>query len=175
VLPLLVLLAIPASLSAAETFFRIEGLNLESASEVRDEVTRRTSAGGSEFTAPNTSTPPGLLVGLVTVVVRPFPWEASGFQLAAAIEGAVLLCVGIVSWWRRRRVLLRSLLERWPRMAMAYVLAFAWGFSAVGNFGILARQRSLMLPFLFVLIAVAKVPERSEHEVPRTGLLAPAT
>ena len=37
--------------------------------------------------------------------------------------------------------------------ALYAVLAFAWGFSAVANFGILARQRSLMLPFLFVLVS----------------------
>jgi hypothetical protein len=158
VLPLLVLVAIPASLGAAETFFDIDGLNLDSAAEVRDEVTRRTTTGGSEFSAPDTSNPIGLSVGLVTVVARPFPWEASGFQALAALEGACLGAIIVVAAWRRRSVLLRALSRRWPRFAFAYVLAFAWGFSAVGNFGILARQRSLMLPLLFVLAAAARRP-----------------
>ena len=43
--------------------------------------------------------------------------------------------------------------QRWCRFSLAYVLVFAWAFSVVGNFGILARQRSLMFPLLFVLIA----------------------
>jgi len=161
-LPLLVLLAIPAILGAAETFFDIDGLNLDSATEVREEVTRRTSTGGSGFTAPDTSNPVGLTVGLVTVVARPFPWEASGFQALAALEGACLTVIIVVAMWRRRRGMLRALGQRWPRMAMAYVLAFAWGFAAVGNFGILARQRSLMLPFLFVIVAASRRPEAPE-------------
>jgi hypothetical protein len=158
-LPLLVLLSIPAILGAAETFFDIDGLNLDSATEVRDEVTRRTSTGGSEFTAPDTSNPIGLSVAVVTVVARPFPWEGTGFQALAAVEGTCLAVIISVAIWRRRRGLLRALGQRWPRMAMAYVLAFAWGFAAVGNFGILARQRSLMLPFLFVVAAAARRPE----------------
>jgi hypothetical protein len=169
VLPLLVLVAIPASLGAAETFFHIDGLNLETATEVRDEVTRRTTTGGSEFTAPDTSNPLGLGVGLVTVVARPFPWEASGFQLLAALEGGVLAVVGGVAVWNRRHGMLRALTQRWPRMAMAYVLAFAWGFSAVGNFGILSRQRSLMLPFLFVLVAACRPRVVEPEPVARTA------
>ena len=153
VLPLLVLASVPTAMGAAETFFRIEELNLDSVAEVRDEVTRRTSTGGSEFTAPDTGNPVGLAIGVVTTIARPFPWEASGFQLLAALEGGLLALIAGVAVWRRRRTLPRALTQRWPRFAMAYVLAFGWGFSAVGNFGILSRQRSLMLPFLFVLVA----------------------
>lgn len=176
-LPLLVLVAVPASLGAAETFFDIDGLNLDSATEVRDEVTRRTTTGGSEFAAPDTSNPVGLVVGLVTVVARPFPWEASGFQALAALEGACLAVIAGVALWRRRRAVLRGLGQRWPRLGMAYLLAFAWGFSAVGNFGILARQRSLMLPFLFILVAIARVPAggpEDEALAADAGALKPA-
>lgn len=153
VLPLLVLLALPASLNSAERFFRIDGLNLDSAIEVREEVVRRTAAGGSEFAPPDANNPVGLAFGVATVVARPFPWEASGFQALAAAEGVVLLTIMSVAAWRRRSRLLRALGERWVRLSLAYVVAFGWGFSAVANFGILARQRSLMLPFLFVLVA----------------------
>ena len=153
VLPLLVLLAFPASLSAAERFFQIDGLNLDAATEVRAEVVRRTSSGGSEFTPPDTNNAVGLTLGVATVVARPFPWEAGGFQTLAAAEGVVLLTIMSVAGWRRRSRLVRALAERWVRLSLAYVLAFAWGFSAVANFGILARQRSLMLPFLFVLVS----------------------
>ena len=57
-------------------------------------------------------------------------------------------------------------------MAVAYVLAFAWGFSAVGNFGILARQRSLMLPFLFVLAAAACRPDVARADPADVSLVA---
>jgi hypothetical protein len=32
---------------------------------------------------------------------------------------------------------------------------FIFGFGTIGNFGILARQRSQVMPFLFVLLAVS--------------------
>jgi hypothetical protein len=158
VLPLLVLAALPASLGAAEKFFSIEGLNLESATEVREDVVRRTSTGGSEFTPPDTNNPVGLTLGVMTVVARPFPWEATGFQAIAAAEGVVLLAVLSVAVWHRKGGLLRALGLRWPRFALAYVVSFGWAFSAVANFGILSRQRSLMLPMLFVLVASVKRP-----------------
>ena len=62
-----------ALLGSVETFFDIDGLNVDSANEVRDEVVRRTSQGGSEFTPPDTSTPIGMLQGVVTVIARTVP------------------------------------------------------------------------------------------------------
>jgi hypothetical protein len=168
-LPLLVLLALPALLGAVERFFDITGLNVDSAIEVRDEVARRTSGGGSEFTPPDTSNPIGLLQGLATVVARPFPWEASGFQALASAEIVLLGTILVVAAARRGKALVRALAQRWPRFALAYVLAFAWAFSVVSNFGILARQRSLMMPLLFVLFAAAKRPVPSEAADDRTS------
>lgn len=170
VAPLLIVLALPLMLGSVESYFGIDSLNVDSATEFREEVVRRTSQGGSEFVPPDTSGPPGLAQGLVTVIARPFPWEADGFQRLAAIEAVVLAAVALVAMQRRGLDALRAVSQRWPRFALVYVLAFAWGFSAVGNFGILARQRSLMLPFVFVLVAAATRPavppgESSHHPV----------
>ena len=38
--------------------------------------------------------------------------------------------------------------------AVVYIGCFIWAFSGFGNFGILARQRVLMLPFFLVLLAL---------------------
>lgn len=173
VLPLVVLAALPASLNAAEKFFSIDGLNLESATEVREDVVRRTSTGGSEFTPPDTNNPVGLTRGVMTVVARPFPWEATGFQSIAAAEGVLLLVILSLAVWHRKGGLLRALGLRWPRFALAYVLSFGWAFSAVANFGILARQRSLMLPFLFVLVASVERPAPADEAAPALDANAP--
>ena len=94
VLPLLALALIPLVASSAETFFHIDDLNLDTASEVRDEVSTRTSRGGSEFSPPDTGTLPGCSVGVATVIGRPLPWEASsGTSVLAAIETAALLAI----------------------------------------------------------------------------------
>ena len=65
-------------------------------------------------------------------------------------------------WW----VVLAGLRDQLPRLALGYVLAFAAACSAVGNFGILARQRSLMFPFLFVFLAVALADEAGARGAP---------
>jgi hypothetical protein len=158
-----VLLALlPAILGSVERFFDIDGLNLESANEVLDEVARRTSKGGGDFAPPDTATPAGFVVGVVTVVFRPFLWEARGAQLFTAVEGLALIGVAAVAISRRWSAgWPRALWQQWCRFSLAYVLVFAWAFSVVGNFGILARQRSLMFPMLFVLIAATRRAPRA--------------
>ena len=41
--------------------------------------------------------------------------------------------------------------------ALAYVLLWILAFGIIANFGILARQRTQMYPFYFVLLSVAAV------------------
>jgi hypothetical protein len=155
----IVLAGIPLLLGAAESFFDIEGLNLDSVQEARSDVTDRTGNDGApDFVTPDVTNPIGMASAIVTVIARPFPWEAGGAQLLASMEMVALGGICTVALLRRRKALLRAMLQRWPRFAAVYVLGFAWGFSAVANFGILARQRSLMLPFLFVLVAMACRP-----------------
>jgi hypothetical protein len=163
--PILILAALPSILDAVEDFFDLQGLNVESATALRDEVVRRTSQGGSEFTPPDTGGPLGLAAGVVTVAMRPFPWEADGFQTLASIEAVGLTMIGVVIVLRRRLAWVRSLGTRWSRFALGYVVAFGWAFSAVSNFGIVSRQRSLMLPFAFVVLAAAR--RTPPHPPPR--------
>jgi hypothetical protein len=154
-LPLVAVVALPFTVARAEAVFGIDDLNVDSAEDFLSEVNRRTTQGGSEFTIDDVATPGGYALGVVTVLLRPFPWEAGGIGLASSLEALVL--TGLIAWAvaTRWRVVLASLRDRLPRLALGYVLAFAAAFSAVGNFGILARQRSLMFPFLFVFLAVA--------------------
>ncbi len=109
VLPLLALALIPLVASSAETFFGIEDLNLDTANEVRDDVGTKTGRGDSEFTAPDTGTLPGMLVGVATVIGRPLPWETNGgTSVLAAIETAALVAILAVAVLHRRMALVRS-------------------------------------------------------------------
>jgi hypothetical protein len=148
-----ILALLPALLGTVERFFDIEGLNLETVGDVRDEVARRTEQGGGEFSPPDTGNPFGFAAAVVTVLARPFPWEAGGNQVFAALEGVLAALVGLACIARRWADWPRAMWRRWSRFSIGYVLAFSWAFSAVGNFGIIARQRSLMYPMLFVLVA----------------------
>jgi hypothetical protein len=45
-------------------------------------------------------------------------------------------------------------------LALAYTAMFVFAFGAIANFGILARERSQLVPFLFVFLALQALPKR---------------
>jgi len=53
-------------------------------------------------------------------------------------------------------------------VALAFLLMFIYAFAAIANFAILARQRTQVLPYAFVLLAVPAVAQ-----VSRPGRLTP--
>lgn len=115
----------------------------------------QTAQGGSEFVPMSITTPLQVPGGVVSVLFRPFPWEARSVNaLIAAAEGILLLGLFVASW--RRLLSFPSLAMRRPFLvfAGAYVMVFAIGFSYLANFGILARQRTQMLPMVMVLLAL---------------------
>ncbi len=44
-------------------------------------------------------------------------------------------------------------------MCAVYSVVFLYAFAALGNLGLITRERSLLLPFLFVLLAIPLAPE----------------
>jgi hypothetical protein len=122
-----------------------------------------TNGGGSNFTAANPFTLQGLPVAIVTVNFRPLPWEAGGALPAiAALEGVLLIAIVI-----RRRSLIWQGLKAWRTNGMVITALLAWfSFSIIlaslPNFGLLARQRTQVLPYLFMLICMVRRPERRD-------------
>jgi hypothetical protein len=123
------------------------------------ESARRTGQGGSSFAAPSAITSPAKLpLAVVTILYRPFPFEAHNAQVAVtALESTLLLFLTV----RRRRGIWQAL--RHPRrrpyvaFVVVYSLLFIYAFSSIANFGILARERTQLLPFFLVLLAIPAV------------------
>jgi hypothetical protein len=158
-------------------FLEVENLGSEGIEQALTQTTYQTSQGGSEF-SPIKAENPALLPGaIVTVLLRPFPFEAHNAEsLGTALEGMLLVAL-IVTSFRRLKHLPRALLrESYVAYGMAGTLLFCYLFSYVANFGILARQRTQVLPFLFVLLAFIPQPEktRAKHIREREGS-APST
>lgn len=105
-------------------------------------------------------------VGLITILMRPFPWEARGIQILSALEISFFWVAAVIKRrsaaaflrnWRQYR-LLRFALPFTFAMALMYGMAFA-------NLGIIARQRAVILPFMLLALSVGHlVPAR-----PRNG------
>ena len=168
VIVLALLLAGSTLIGVAENFLGLQSLNAESAQEKLDSVTQQTAQGGSTFKTLSPNNPVGFVVDGVTVLFRPFPIEAHNAQAAlAGLEGVALLVVFCRGLRRRLTRLPRELLRRpYAAFALVYTFAFIYAFSSIVNFGILARERAQLLPFLFVVLCIPSGDRDGGDEAP---------
>lgn len=153
----LVVLLVGFSLIAAqaERFFGFEDLTTSSLGDALERTEQQTTTGGSAYEPVVVRNPLQYPWAVVTVLVRPFPTEAdNGQMLFTSLEGFAL--IALIAFSVTRTSSFRATLTRRPYVAFAlvYVGMFCFAFAAMGNFGILARQRVQVLPLLFVLLAV---------------------
>ena len=152
------------TVSQGAKFLGIEDLSISSIEAELDAQTERSAQGGSQFdNSGNSLNPLNLPSGAVTVLLRPFPWETdSSLQLLASLESALLAAFIVVRLPSLRAALLGA--RAMPFLLYCWVLTilYAATFSSFANFGLLVRQRSLVLPALFVLLAVESAPRRRD-------------
>ncbi len=117
-------------------------------------------AGFGSSNVPYSSNPLYYPRDVYTVLFDPLPISAhSVTQLAAAAENTLILAVFLFSR-RQLRFLFRASLQRpYVLVCAVYSLVFLYAFAALGNLGLITRERSLLLPFLFVLPAIPLAPE----------------
>jgi hypothetical protein len=168
--PVAKLLAIAISVAVAvvlvsqtERFFRDSGLgggSITSAAgigSVLEETGRRTATGGSRFDRVPVGSPRGFVTATVTVLFRPFPFEADNFPtMLAAIEGVFLLILVIVRLPWTLSALRHARDHPYVTAAFIYCGASVIALSSIANFGILTRQRVLLLPMLLVPLSVPR-------------------
>ena len=100
----------------------------------------------------------GYAQAAVTILFRPLPIEAHGTEsMATALEGLFLLGLVLVSWRRLLSIPRRIRPEPYVALAVSFVLMFIFAFGTIANFGILARERSQMMPFLFILLSLTAI------------------
>ncbi len=157
---------------------RDESVEGTTTDQIAAETARRTETGDSEFESRPVRGLSDFWHAAVTVPFRPFPTEGHNRQAQlAGLEGLLLLLLLIISI-PRLRSLPRQLLRRpYLALASAYCVGFIIAFSNVGNFGILTRQRSQLLPFLAVLLALPKLQTAlgSRHRRGRRPLIVGAS
>lgn len=140
------------TVSASLRQLGLEGADVGGIREFIDLRAGLTGRGGSQIAGTT-----GLLAipqAFMNVLLRPFPWEATNpFVLFSSAE-VVLLWVLLA---RRRRTVFASL-HNWREsqlllfvLPLTIVLILFYG-AFVSNLGILARQRVVILPFLFIAL-----------------------
>lgn len=133
----------------------VDALSFDSIQSELEATQTSTSQGGSKFESSVSLSPLSLPMAAVTVLIRPVPWEVeTPNQILASIEGLAL--VGFMVYRRRslaaslRRVRVQPFLLYCWTLTITYVMLF----QAFGNFGLLVRQRSIVLPALYLLLCL---------------------
>jgi hypothetical protein len=117
---------------------------------------------GSNYTAPSPS-PLLFPQDVVTVLFRPLPFEVHNVTgLVDSVEGLVLM--GIVLQSRQRLYHIVRIVRRTPYVLVAvlYSAIFIYLFAAIGNLGVIAREKVQLLPFFLLLLAVPRPPMRDK-------------
>lgn len=146
---------------AVESILDIDGLNPTGLSAALDLVNSRSSQGGSFFTAARIDGPSEYPWGFFTVLFRPLPHEASSpAMLLTSIEALVLLALAVGSLPRLAAALKTIRGEAYIAYAISFTIVFVYLFSAIGNFGILVRQRAMTIPLVLLVVALPTAKQR---------------
>ncbi len=156
-----VVVAAVVVLNETESLLGVESLNQESVQATLSGTEARTAQGSSSFEPVVVNSPFDVPAAAATVLFRPLPIEAGNAQmLLTSAEGLALAALIVLSW--RRLASIPSTLRSSPfvMFALVFIVLFVCTFSSFANYGILARQRTQVLPFLFVLLALPALPPR---------------
>jgi hypothetical protein len=140
------------------------------------QISKNNNTGvGNGFGSSNLGYTPGLKgfpEDIYTVLFDPLPFNAhGGGEWFSAVENTLLIGLLLLSL---RRVLLVprvALARTYVTMCLFFTGAFLYAFASLGNAGLIERQRTVMLPFLLVLLCIPRGPRhrppRYEWELPR--------
>ncbi len=159
------------TVTQAADFLDVGDVSVSNVDAAISDTADRTSQGGSEFDAEGVGHLLDLPVAVVSVLFRPFLFEAGNPQmLVAGVEGTVLLVIAARSWRSLRHVPGRLRREPYLLMCLVYALIFIYAFSNFSNFGILVRERVQVLPFVLAFLALRPPDEPDQPTIETNDL-----
>jgi hypothetical protein len=135
------------------------------------EVSYNTTFGESRFVPSVLESPARAPIAIVTVLFRPFLFEAHNTgALFAALEGTFLL--GLALWRLPWAIAALRSMRRQPYVvfAAAYAGLFILAFSSFANFGLLARERVQLFPLFLVFLSIPSRRKANEDAEARAAL-----
>jgi len=109
--------------------------------------------------------PKGFFHDIYTVLLDPLGYNAHGNgERLASIENFVILGV-ILSSWRQLRIVVRASFARpYVLLSGIYSVGFIYTFAALGNLGLITRERTLLFPLLLVVLSIPLSPKGEEPQ-----------
>jgi len=152
-------------------FLGLQGLSAAQILGYLEQRQELTYLGGSAFEAIDISNPLSIPMAIITVFFRPFPWEANNLQaVIQSLEGIMLM--GVILWRLKSlgKAAVSLISNAYLLFIIIYIIAFVFAFVSVQNFGLLARQRTMMFPLFFMLLAYVPFHTRTEGRVPEIAI-----
>ncbi len=120
------------------------------------------TTGVSSGGVPYSTSPIAYPRDVYEVLFNPLPINAHGSsQLIAAAENSVLLALILASLRQLRVVVRASFARPYVLLCLVYSIGFMYAFAALGNLGLIERERTMMLPFFLVLFCIPRGPKRA--------------
>ncbi len=100
-----------------------------------------------------------------TVLFDPELFNAHGSgERLAAVENLIIIGV-ILSSMRQLRIVIRAAFARpYVMLCGIYSVAFCYTFAALGNLGLITRERTLLFPFLLAVLCIPRSPKGEPPE-----------
>ncbi len=109
---------------------------------------------------PYSSSPASFPRDIYEVLFNPLLFKAHGSsQRIAGLENTVLIVL-ILSSLRQIRIVPRASFARpYVMLCLTYTVAFIYTFAALGNLGLIERERAMLMPFFLVLFCIPRGPK----------------
>ncbi len=99
------------------------------------------------------------------ILFDPLPINFHGLgEMIAALENTIILGLIVASWRQLQIVPRASFARAYVMMCAIYSFGFIYAFAALGNLGLITRERTLLFPFLLVLLCI---PRAKRGQPPR--------
>lgn len=120
--------------------------------EFAQDQQRKSSYGGSQISA--VSGPLRFIQAPINVLLRPFPWEVGGFlQIISFFDIYFIWFLVFKHWGAVKRAFFSIRRDRLIAFCFVFIALFAVGAGlALVNIGLIARQRIILYPFMFMII-----------------------
>jgi hypothetical protein len=144
----------------AATYLNLESTSIEATLERYEDYQSNAQRGGSAFEPTPITHPMGVPMAFLTLLFRPFPWEApNAAALVLAMEGVTL--AGVMTWraGSLRKAIASVGSNPYVLFVLVYFVASAMALTVIGNFSLLGRQRLMVIPLFFMLLAQADTKE----------------
>lgn len=119
-----------------------------------------TGAGFGSSGVPHSTNPLLIWENAYSILFDPLPINAVGTgEYVASLENMVI--IGLFIWsWRNFRISIRAAFAQpYIMMCLVYCVGFIYAFASLDNLGLIARERTLLFPYLLVLLCIPRTPK----------------